>query len=255
MKSDRQVALACSKLYRSFGGVKAVNGATFEVYEGQITGLIGPNGAGKSTVMSMMAGSLEPDSGKVFFHGEEIQGLPSYEVARRGLIRTFQLASEFPSMTVLENMMVAPRSQSGERFLYSLFSRRKWKQEEERLYYKSWDLLHRFELDHVANEYAGNLSGGQKRLLELGRALMADPRFLMLDEPMAGVNPSLADELGERLRELNQEGMTILLVEHDLGIIERLCERVIVMADGTVLSIGTLQSLREDERVVEAYLS
>lgn len=247
--------LACHELVKHYGGVRAVDGTSFDVYPGHITGLIGPNGAGKSTVMSIIAGSEKPDSGTVQFLGDSITGLPSHQIARRGMIRTFQLSSEFPKLTVLENMMVAPRLQSGERLWPALFAKKRWHEEERAFFNQAWELLYRFELDHVADEYAGNLSGGQKRLLELARALMASPRFLMLDEPMSGVNPSLADDLCERLKELHEAGLPILMVEHDLGIIERLCDRVIVMAEGKVLSEGTLQSLREDERVVEAYLS
>lgn len=249
------LALRVSAASRSFGGLRAVNDCSFEVRQGTITGLIGPNGAGKSTMMNLLAGALRPDAGSISFHGQEIAGLPAFKIARLGIARTFQLSSEFARMTVLENLMVAPLRQRGDSPWAALLGRRAWMAEERRHVETAYALLRRFGLAHLANEYAGNLSGGQKRLLELARALQMQPRLLLLDEPMAGVNPALIAQLADYIADLKEEGLTIVMVEHEMGTVERLCNPVIVMAQGRVLAEGSMSEIRANPAVVTAYLS
>jgi ABC-type branched-subunit amino acid transport system ATPase component len=247
--------LSCADVAVSFGGVRAVDGASLSVRRGSITGLIGPNGAGKSTLVNVLSGHLHGQSGRVMFDGSDTTRFPSYRVAQRGLVRTFQLSSEFPRMTVLENMMVPPEH-AGASLWTGVFRRRHWKVQEYELVTRARALLDEFGLLALADEYAGNLSGGQKRLLELARALMRDPAMLVLDEPMAGVAPSMADRLVDQILDINQRrGVTFLIVEHDLDVIDRLCPTVLVMIQGRVMAEGSMQQLREDERVIEAYLS
>jgi len=225
------------------------------VPRGSITGLIGPNGAGKSTLVNVLSGHLRSQSGQVLLNGHDVSAAPSYGIAERGLVRTFQLSSEFPRLTVLDNLMVSPRH-VGKSFWGDVFRPRGWRRQEEKLLIRAYGLLEEFGLLALADEYAGNLSGGQKRLLELARALMAEPAMLLLDEPMAGVAPSMVDRLIERILDINERrGVTILIVEHDLEVIDRLCSRVLVMIQGRVAAEGNMQDLREDERVIEAYLS
>jgi ABC-type branched-subunit amino acid transport system ATPase component len=240
---------------RSFGGLRAVSDCSFEVRRGTITGLIGPNGAGKTTMLNVLAGALKPDRGSIRFHGLEIAGLPAHKVAQLGIARTFQLSSEFARMTVLENLMVAPLNQRGDSPWAALLGPRVWMGEELRHVESAWALLQRFGLSQLAHEYAGNLSGGQKRLLELARALQMQPRLLLLDEPMAGVNPALIAQLADYIDGLHREGLTIVMVEHEMGTVERLCNPVIVMAQGRVLSEGSMAEIRADPDVVAAYLS
>lgn len=237
----------------AFGGVQAVSHATLAIERGTITGLIGPNGAGKSTLVNIISGHTKGQEGRVMFLGSAIAGLPSYQIARRGLIRTFQLSSEFPNMTLLENMLVAP-AQSGTAFWNAMFRKKLWNRQEYELLDKARHLLVEFGLYKLADEYAGNLSGGQKRLLEIARALMADPTILVLDEPMAGVAGVLIDRLVEHIMELNRRGLTFLVIEHDLEVIDRLCNNVYVMAQGSVLAHGAMEELRQNESVLEAYL-
>ena len=245
--------LRCETINISFGGLKAVVDATIEVERGTVTGLIGPNGAGKSTLVNMISGHLHPESGKILFNGNDVTGFVPYQIARVGLIRTFQLSSEFPWMTLLENMLVAPK-QVGTSFGRAIFSKRSWIDQEYELLARAREYLREFGLISLENEYAGNLSGGQKRLLEIARALMADPQMLVLDEPMAGVSGVLIDRIVDHIAELGRSGLTFLVIEHDLEVVDRLCETVYVMAEGQVLSRGTMQELRQDERVLEAYL-
>jgi ABC-type branched-subunit amino acid transport system ATPase component len=242
-------ALACR-----FGAVQAVSDASFGVVQGTITGLIGPNGAGKSTVVNMIAGTAKPDHGAVRFDGHDITARPAHEVSRHGIIRTFQQANVFARLTVVENLLVGARPWPGERISTALGPRSVWSASESELQARAFALLGRFGLDGLANSYAGSLSGGQKRLVELMRALMAEPKMLLLDEPMAGVNPSLALSIAERLEELRDEGMTMLMVEHELRLVERLCDPVVVMARGRVLAEGTMDELQSNEQVVDAYL-
>ena len=237
-----------------FGGVRAVDGASFALERGRITGLIGPNGAGKSTVLNTVAGSLRPTGGTVRFDGVDITGRGPHEIARGGLLRTFQRSSEFGHMTVLENLVAAAPDCRGTTVLGALRSRRWWRADEDAAVARAHELLERFDMGAKAHEYAGQLSGGQKRLVELMRALMARPTVLLLDEPFAGVLPSLVRRIEQHLMDLRREGLTMMLVEHDLGTIERLSDHVIVMANGRVLAQGALAELRENREVIDAYL-
>jgi branched-chain amino acid transport system permease protein len=246
--------LEVKDLHRDFGGVKAVDGATFAVPRGRITGLIGPNGAGKSTAVTMIAGGLKPTSGSILFLGEDVTGRPSYQMARRGVIRTFQISSEFARLTVMENLLVAAQNHPGEKIHAVLLGKWSWRHHETELLDRARALLVRFDMARMEDEYAGNLSGGQKRLLELMRALMAQPRLLLLDEPMAGVHPTLARRIEQILLDLRDEGMTMLMVEHELQVVERLCDPVVVMARGRVISRGTMEQIRSDQGVLDAYL-
>jgi len=248
--------LRVENLQKHFGGITAVDGATFEVERGSLTGLIGPNGAGKSTTFNCITGVHEPDGGAVYFDDEDITGLEPHQVADRGLVRTFQIARELAEMTVLENMMLAPKEQIGEHLWRSVTPglRGAVRDQEEAMLDRAWETLEFFEIDHLAEEYAGNLSGGQRKLLEMSRALMTDPKMLLLDEPLAGVNPTLEEKLLEHVHELREQGFTFLLVEHDMDVIMNHCERVIVMHQGTVLAEGTPAEIQSNERVIDAYL-
>jgi len=248
--------LVVENLRKTFGGITAVDDASFSVAEGSLTGLIGPNGAGKSTTFNCITGVHEPTSGRVTFHGTDITGMATHEIAQQGLVRTFQIARELPEMTVLENMMLAPKGQVGERLTNALVPglRDRVVEQEEELLERAWQQLEFFEIDHLAEEYAGNLSGGQRKLLEMARALMTDPEVVLLDEPLAGVNPTLEEKLLDRIHELRERGNTFLLVEHDMDVIMNNCEHVIVMHQGSVLAEGTPEQVTSDERVVEAYL-
>ena len=250
-----ELALRVSGVSRSFGGLRAVDECSFEVRPGTITGLIGPNGAGKSTMLNLLAGALKPEQGSIRFFGHEIAGLSAFKVARSGIARTFQLPSELARMTVLENLMVAPLNQRGDSLWAALLGPRTWMREERQHLETAWTLLHRFGLARLAHEYAGNLSGGQKRLLELARALQLKPRLLLLDEPMAGVNPALIAQLAEYIAGLKGEGLTVVMVEHEMGTVERLCNPIIVMAQGRVLAEGSMAEIRANPAVVSAYLS
>ncbi|MEZ3162812.1 ABC transporter ATP-binding protein [Halorubrum sp. RMP-47] len=243
-------------LVKRFGGVTAVDGASFEVESGSLTGLIGPNGAGKSTTFNCITGVHEPTAGSVYFEGEDITGLRPHRIARQGLVRTFQIARELAEMTVLENLMLAPQGQIGESAIRAVTPglRGAVVDEETDLRQRAWETLEFFEIDHLAHEHAGNLSGGQRKLLEMARALMTDPEMVLLDEPLAGVNPTLEEKLLDRIHELRADGYTFLLVEHDMDIIMENCEHVIVMHQGSVLAEGTGDEIRNDERVIEAYL-
>ena len=254
--SAPETPLVVKNLRKTFGGIVAVDDASFDVESGTITGLIGPNGAGKSTTFNCITGALEPDSGTVHFKGEDITGLRPDEVANRGLVRTFQIARALDEMTVLENLMLSPKAQLGEKMWRSVFpvARRDVVTQEEELRERVWETLEFFEIDHLAEESAGNLSGGQQKLLEMSRAMMTEPDMLLLDEPMAGVNPTLEEKLLERIHDLREQGYTFLLVEHDMDVIMENCERVIVMHQGTVLADGTPDDVRSDEQVIDAYL-
>ncbi len=243
-------------LRKTFGGIVAVDDVSFDVEAGTLTGLIGPNGAGKSTTFNLITGMLEPDAGTVRFNGEEITGLEPHEIANQGLARTFQIARELEEMTVLENMMLAPKGQIGESLWRSVMpiTREAVREQETEQLDRVWEVLEFFEIDHLADEYAGNLSGGQRKLLEMARALLTDPDMLLLDEPFAGVNPSLEKRLLEHIHELREEGYTFLIVEHDMDLIMNNCERVIVMHQGRVLKDGTPAEIKESEEVIEAYL-
>jgi neutral amino acid transport system ATP-binding protein len=246
--------LSVVNVQRGFGGVRAVDGATFSAMRGHITGLIGPNGAGKSTLIAVIGGALKPDGGTVTFDGHDITGLPAHRVARQGLIRTFQLSAEFSRLTVLENLLVAAREQKGESLFGAELGHMYWGRDEAALVDAARDVLDRFSMTAKENERAGNLSGGQKRLLEIMRALMARPKMLLLDEPFAGVNPTLAREIEHYLIDLRNEGLTMIMVEHELAVVERLCEPVVVMAQGKVISEGSMRDVAARREVLDAYL-
>ncbi|HVC13796.1 MAG TPA: ABC transporter ATP-binding protein [Acidimicrobiales bacterium] len=246
--------LSVRNLRREFGGVVAVDDASFDVLPGTITSLIGPNGAGKSTAVGIIGGGIRPTKGTVQFAGEDLTGLPPYARAERGLIRTFQLSSQFSKLTVLENLLAAAPHQRGEQFRVLVFGKRLWREEQDRLLERAYELLVRFSMFEMRDEYAGNLSGGQKRLVEIMRALMANPKMVLLDEPMAGVNPTLARAIEGYLLDLAAEGVTLLLVEHELDVVERLSDNVVVMAQGRTIATGSMTELRENEEVVRAYL-
>jgi branched-chain amino acid transport system ATP-binding protein len=252
----RGLPLRVQDLRKEFGGITAVDGATFSVEEGSLTGLIGPNGAGKSTTFNCITGALKPTSGNVYFRGEDITGLAPNDVANRGLVRTFQIARELEEMTVLENLVLAPRGQVGESLVRSVTPglRSQVVRQEEEIRERAWETLEFFEIDHLAGEYAGNLSGGQRKLLEMARVLMTDPEMVLLDEPFAGVNPTLEEKLLERVHELRDDGLTFLLVEHDMDVIMNNCEHIIVMHQGTVLAEGGADDIRSNDEVIRAYL-
>ncbi|MGF6859992.1 branched-chain amino acid transport system ATP-binding protein [Rhodobacteraceae bacterium MBR-64] len=242
-------------LHKHFGGFHAVDGASLEISEGSITGLIGPNGAGKTTLFNVIAGVLKPTSGRVRMAGQDITGLPPHELFHRGLLRTFQIAHEFASMTVRENLMVVPGGQAGERLWNTWFARGRIAAEERALAEKADGVLEFLTIAHLADERAGNLSGGQKKLLELGRTMMVDARIVFLDEVGAGVNRTLLNTIGDAIVRLNRErGYTFCVIEHDMDFIARLCNPVICMAEGRVLAEGTVEEVKNDERVIEAYL-
>jgi len=238
----------------SFGGLTAVRACSFDVPAGRITGLIGPNGAGKTTAFNVIAGLLAPTEGRVFLDGEDITPLPDFKRQAKGLSRTFQLAHEFNRMTVTENLMVSARNEVGENIWNAVFRPSRCLPQERNAYDKAMETLDFLEIADLADELAGNLSGGQKKLLELGRALMQEPAIILLDEIGAGVNRTLLVKIADKIRQLNRErGYTFCLIEHDLDFVARLCDRVIVMAQGAVLTIGTVDAVQRDERVIEAY--
>ncbi|MFC7154388.1 ABC transporter ATP-binding protein [Halomarina halobia] len=254
--TPRGLPLRVENLRKEFGGITAVDGATFSVEAGSLTGLIGPNGAGKSTTFNCITGVHDPTAGHVYFQGEEITGLRPDQIANRGLVRTFQIARELHDMTVLENVMLAPRGQVGESLVRSVLPglRREVVEQERELHERAWETLEFFEIDHLAFEFAGNLSGGQRKLLEMARVLMTDPEMVLLDEPLAGVNPTLERKLLGRVHDLREDGYTFLLVEHDMDVIMNNCEHIIVMHQGKVLAEGEAADIRNNEQVVEAYL-
>jgi len=246
--------LEISGLTKSFSGFVAVADVSFTVDTRKIAAVIGPNGAGKSTLLAVLAGTLPASSGSITFDGRDIARLPAYRRARLGVVRTFQLSSEFGQLTVLENLLATAPGNRGDSLVGALLGRRHWGADERRLVAEARDLLDRFRMRAMEDEYAGNLSGGQKRLVEIMRALMLRPRLLLLDEPMAGVHPAVVHEIARTLEALRDDGLTILMVEHQLGMVERLCDPVIVMAQGQVIGEGSLASLRRQREVVDAYL-
>lgn len=242
-------------VHKHFGGFHAVDGASLSVREGSITGLIGPNGAGKTTLFNVIAGVLQPTSGRVTMAGEDITGLPPHTLFHKGLLRTFQIAHEFSSMTCRENLMVVPGQQSGERLWNTWFGRRRIADEERALRAKADEVLEFLTISHLAEQKAGEVSGGQKKLLELGRTMMVDARIVFLDEVGAGVNRTLLNTIADAIVQLNRErGYTFVVIEHDMDFIGRICDPVICMAEGKVLAEGTLDEIRANEHVIEAYL-
>ncbi len=250
-----QAILRVEDLRVRFGAVHAVAGATFEIKRGTITGLIGPNGAGKTTVVSSIAGQIREASGHVLFEGKEILGRSADEISRLGLRRTFQTANLFGRMTVMENLLMGAHPWDGESLHASLIGRRKWHRREAELARKALAIMREFGVVNLADELAANLSGGQKRIVEIMRTIMGDPIMMLLDEPLAGINPSLALTICDRLRAIRDAGITMIMIEHDLALVEQLCDPVIVMAQGQVLSEGPLSDLRRDKEVVSAYLT
>ncbi len=242
-------------LVMDFGGVRAVNNCSLNVDEGSITGLIGPNGAGKTTLFNLVAGFHKPTAGRVSFRDERIDGLPPYLVFRKGIVRTFQIPRELKRMSVLENLMLVPSNQTGESMWHALVTPWLIKRQERQIAAQARDVLDFTGLSEVAGLPAESLSGGQKKLLELARTLMAKPRMVLLDEPGAGVNPTLLRRLVDGIRRAREElGITFLIIEHDMGLVMRLCDHVIVMSEGAVLMQGTPAAVQQDERVVRAYL-
>jgi ABC-type branched-subunit amino acid transport system ATPase component len=251
--ADRPMLIA-SDVHRHFEGLHAVDGVSIEVPVGRVTGLIGPNGAGKSTLLAVLAGTLPASSGTIVFDGHDVTRRPAHARARRGLVRTFQLPSEFSRLTVLENLLVAAPHHRGDSLFGALMGRGYWIDDERRLVEEARALLERFGMSRQESDYAGTMSGGQKRLMELMRALMLRPRLLLLDEPMSGVHPKMVLEIQHYLQALREEGLTILMVEHELHMVERLCDSVIAMAQGKVIGRGTMSSLRRQREIVDAYL-
>ncbi len=242
-------------LHKHFGGFRAVDGASLEIEKGSITGLIGPNGAGKTTLFNVVAGVLQPTSGRVTMEGEDITGLPPHELFHKGLLRTFQIAHEFGSMSCRENLMMVPGGQAGERLWDTWFGRKRIAEEERALRAKADEVLEFLTIEHLADHKAGQVSGGQKKLLELGRTMMVDARIVFLDEVGAGVNRTLLRTIGDAILRLNRErGYTFVVIEHDMDFIERICDPVICMAEGKVLAEGTLAEIKANEQVIEAYL-
>lgn len=253
--SDAEVLLSVENVSKSFGGLRAVNGCSLEVRRGTITGLIGPNGAGKTTLFALISGFHRPDSGRIYFRGQDITGLPPHEIFAHGLCRTFQIPREHKSLTVLENLMLVPKGQLGEQFWNPLLRPGAVRKQENRIRQQAREVLEFLDLAHLSEEYAGNLSGGQKKLLELARTLMAEPQLVLLDEPAAGVNPTLMARIREKIQQLRTErGITFLLIEHDMPLVMGLCHPVIVMNQGSKLAEGPPEIVRKDPKVLEAYL-
>ena len=254
MQSDSNI-LQIDNLSKYFGGLAAVSNCSIKIKKGSITGVIGPNGSGKTTLFNLIAGNLKTSKGSVLFNNEDITDVPSYELFSKGLLRTFQIAHEFTNLTVLENLMMVPGNQSGENLVNALLKPALIKKEEEQVKQKAFKVIEFLNLKHLANELAGNLSGGQKKLLELGRTMMVDAKLVLLDEVGAGVNRTLLKDIGTAILRLNKEqGYTFCMIEHDMDFISRLCDPVIVMAEGSVLFEGTSDEVKKNEKVIESYL-
>lgn len=239
---------------RSFGALRAVDGCSFSVERGSITGIVGPNGAGKTTMFNVIAGALPASSGNIFLDGENVTQLAPFELHGKGLLRTFQIAHEFHRMTVFENLLAAAPQPIGENLLTAFIKPAQMRSQERAVRQRAEQVMAFLTLDHLADQLAGEISGGQKKLLELGRTLMADAKVILLDEIAAGVNRTLLRDISDRIRTLNQErGLTFCIIEHDMDFIAELCDHVIVMAEGKVLTEGQMAELRQDERVVSAY--
>ncbi len=240
---------------KHFGGLKAVDHVSLEIAAGSITGLIGPNGAGKTTLFNTIAGLYTPTAGRVFLDDQDITGLKPHQLFSKGMLRTFQIAHEFSRLSVVENLMMVPAQQSGENLINAWFRRRQVAAEEDRITQRAWEVIDFLNMGHVANEIAGNLSGGQKKLLELGRTMMVDAKIVFLDEVGAGVNRTLLREIGDAIIKLNREkNYTFCMIEHDMDFIGRMCDPVICMAEGAVLAQGTAEEVKNNEEVIEAYL-
>jgi branched-chain amino acid transport system ATP-binding protein len=245
--------LVVDAVRRQFGGLTAVDVVHLEVQRGAITALIGPNGAGKTTLFNLLTGFDEPDSGQWTFEGRSLAGVPAHRVARDGMVRTFQLTKSLARLSVLDNLKLGATDQRGERFLASLV-RPLWRAQEAEIEARAEELLVRFKLDHMREENAGSLSGGQRKLLEMARALMVRPTMVMLDEPMAGVNPALTQSLLGHVKQLREDGMTVMFVEHDMDVVHDISDWVIVMGEGKVIAEGTPDQVSSNEKVIDAYL-
>jgi branched-chain amino acid transport system ATP-binding protein len=245
--------LIAESVKRNFGGVVAVDVDHLEVQRGSITALIGPNGAGKTTLFNLLTGFDTPNEGKWMFDGRALEKVVAHRTAAMGMVRTFQLTKSLTKMSVIENMKLGATHQVGERWWNGLLPFR-WRRQEEVIEKRADELLKRFKLDHMRNEYAGTLSGGQRKLLEMSRALMTNPRLVMLDEPMAGVNPALKQSLNEHIRGLRDDGMTVLFVEHDMDMVHDISDWVVVMAEGQIIAEGTPEQISANPAVIEAYL-
>ena len=247
--------LEINNICKSFGGIKAVNNISFNIIKGSITALIGPNGAGKTTLFNIINGSIKPDSGSIKLNKELITGLEPHQLFELGILRTFQIAHEFHSLTVKDNLMVVAPNQCGESIINSWLHLSKIKVEESKILNKANEVMDFLQLKHLANEYAGNLSGGQKKLLELGRTMMVEPKIVLLDEVGAGVNRTLLNTIGDAILRLNKElNYTFCMIEHDIDFIGKLCDPIIVMAEGSMLMTGSFSEVQENEKVIEVYL-
>tara|TARA_B100000900_G_C20543644_1_gene701599 strand:+ start:107 stop:883 length:777 start_codon:yes stop_codon:yes gene_type:complete len=249
------ILVKVENIVKSFGGLVALNDCSLDIKTNSITGIIGPNGSGKTTLFNVITGNLKPDTGNIFYNGIEITNYESHELFHLGILRTFQIAHEFTNMTVIENLMVVPGDQKGEKLLYSLLYDKKIKKEDEEIRDKAMEVLQFLKIEHLKNERAGNLSGGQKKLLELARTMMVDAKIVFLDEVGAGVNKTLLKDISESILKLNQDkGYTFCMIEHDFNFISELCDPVIVLAEGSVLFKGTAQEVKQNEQVIESYL-
>ena len=247
--------ITVENVHKHFGGLRAVDGASLTIETGSITGLIGPNGAGKTTLFNVIAGLYAPTSGRVLLDGEDITGLTPHELFAKGVLRTFQIAHEFSTLTVRDNLMMVPPDQAGESLIHAWLHPARVRQQEAEIRARADEVLDFLQISHVADELAGNLSGGQKKLLELGRTMMVDAKIVFLDEVGAGVNRTLLNTIGDAIIRLNKErGYTFCMIEHDMDFIGRLCNPVICMAEGKVLAQGTAEEVKNNEDVIEAYL-
>ena len=247
--------LHVENISKFFGGLAAVNNCSLKIKKGSITGIIGPNGSGKTTLFNLIAGNLKSSKGSVIFNNENITNMPSYQLFSKGILRTFQIAHEFSNLTVLENLMMVPSNQSGENLITALINPKLVEIEEDQLKEKALEVIEFLNLKHLSNELAGNLSGGQKKLLELGRTMMVDAKLVLLDEVGAGVNRTLLKDLGTAILRLNKEkGYTFCMIEHDIDFISRMCDPVIVMSEGSVLFEGTSDEVKKNDKVIDSYL-
>ena len=247
--------LEIRNINKNFGGLRAVNNASMKIEKGSITGLIGPNGAGKTTLFNTIAGVYAPDEGEIFLENQNITGLKPHNLFNKGILRTFQIAHEFSTLTVLENLMMVPPNQYGENLIYAWFRNNDVKKQEEEIRTKAIEVIEFLNLNHLTQELAGNLSGGQKKLLELGRTMMVDSKLVLLDEVGAGVNRTLLNDISDAILRLNKEkNYTFFVIEHDMDLIEKICDPVIVMAEGSVLFEGKFDEVKSNEEVIEAYL-
>ena len=254
MSDSAAALLSVQGVTHRFGGIMAVRDCDWTVPRGALVALIGPNGAGKSTLANLIAGSLRLQTGRIVFDGKDIGGWPAYRVAQAGLIRVYQISRDFDNLTLFENMLVAAPAQPGESLWEALLRPAAIRRSERQSLERAAQLLQEFELYHLRNSYASEISGGQKRLLQLARALMAQPRMLVLDEPMAGINPVLIERIIDHLRRIRDSGVTVVLIEHNLSVVEMICDAVTVMVEGSPIAHGTMQEVRAHHQVVDAYL-